>query len=307
MKLLLLLTFLFSCANMRTGPGIDKVQVELTEKVIEKIYTPKNIIVYNGKVKFIEFPSKLSNGSYKILCKEQDSKKPLVKSYPVTITSGVAFLFYPESYHSIAKSHQCYMSGKIVFNIKVKQFPYKEERLKVAKKKVWPSKKDRARISREWLLTHEVYKKSSKTLLIKSPFKIPLDSYVTSVYGNRRIFNEGKRSQHLGYDLRAKVGVRIPASNNGKVVFTGNLFYTGNVVIIDHGLNIFTLYAHLSKINVKTGDHISQGTVVGLAGMTGRVSGPHLHWGVKMNGNNMDGFSLVKESQSQYNNNELVN
>ena len=100
--------------------------------------------------------------------------------------------------------------------------------------------------------------------------------------------------------LEQKVGLPIPSSNNGKVLYVGNLFYTGNVVIIDHGVNLFTVYAHLSKIMVKTGDSVEQGQILGLAGKTGRVSGPHLHWGVKLHGFNIDGFSLVEESQSEF-------
>lgn len=95
----------------------------------------------------------------------------------------------------------------------------------------------------------------------------------------------------------------IPVTNRGKVVFAGNLFYTGNVVIIDHGLNIFSLYGHLSKIKAQVGDIVNQGDIVGLAGMTGRVSGPHLHWGIKINGHNVDGFSLVTESKKQFSEN----
>ena len=133
--------------------------------------------------------------------------------------------------------------------------------------------------------------------MFNEPFEVPLDSYITSHYGNRRLFNNKKRSQHLGNDFRAAVGVPIPVANKGKVVFTGNLFYSGNVVIVDHGLNIFTAYGHLSKINVQEGMIVNKGTIVGLAGKTGRVSGPHLHWGVKINGSWIDGFSLVEESK----------
>ena len=112
--------------------------------------------------------------------------------------------------------------------------------------------------------------------------------------------NNKKRSQHLGNDFRAKIGVKIPVSNRGKVVYVGDLFYTGGVVIVDHGLNIFSLYAHLSKTLVTTGTIVNRGDIVGLSGATGRVSGPHLHWGIKINGHNADGFSLVEESKKQY-------
>ena len=114
------------------------------------------------------------------------------------------------------------------------------------------------------------------------------------------MFNNKKRSQHLGNDFRAAIGVPIPVSNRGRVVYVGNLFFSGNVVVVDHGLDIFTLYGHLSKIKTTKGSIVYIGDIIGLAGMSGRVSGPHLHWGVKINGNSVDGFSLSRESELQF-------
>ena len=111
------------------------------------------------------------------------------------------------------------------------------------------------------------------------------------------MFNDKKKSQHLGNDLRARTGTKIPAANRGRVVYTGNLFFSGNVVVLDHGMGIFSMYGHLSKILVTEGSVVNQGDVVGLAGATGRVSGPHLHWGVRVNGSWIDGFSLIEASK----------
>ena len=117
---------------------------------------------------------------------------------------------------------------------------------------------------------------------------------MTSVYGTRRLFNNVRKSQHLGIDYRAKVGVPIPSSNKGKVVLAQNLFYTGNTVILDHGLGVFTLYGHLNKILVKKGDLVNRRQILGEAGKTGRVTGPHLHWGVKVNGHWVNGDVLTQ-------------
>ena len=101
----------------------------------------------------------------------------------------------------------------------------------------------------------------------------------------------------MGTDFRAAVGELVRTANTGKVVLAKNLFYTGNTVIVDHGVGLFTLYGHLSHITVQKGDEVGQLEIVGLAGQTGRVTGPHLHWGVKSQGHWVDGFSLVDVSK----------
>lgn len=109
-------------------------------------------------------------------------------------------------------------------------------------------------------------------------------------------FTQGAISQiekeHLGTDFRAPMGTPVLASNKGKVVLAEDLFFSGNTILIDHGLSLFTMYAHLSKIDCKVGDVVEKGALIGHSGNTGRVSGPHLHWGVKVNGSWVDGFTL---------------
>ncbi len=305
MKLLLVvLTFMIlSCA---TGP---KAKSKAQNKIVVK---PQQFNVYNGKVKFMSFAVDYPDGVYKLACypqiegEEIDEATAEKKEMPVKISKKKLYLYYAENYHSIVDQQYCYLAGQHIITMNVKQYPYKEERLRVDKSKVVLSEKDQKRVEKEWEMTQKLYKNSIQDFLIDKPFKLPLNSYITSRYGKRRIFNNLKKTQHLGNDFRAAVGVPIPASNRGKVVFTGNLFYTGNVVIIDHGMNIFSLYAHLSKFKVTEGSVVEQGQIVGLAGRTGRVSGPHLHWGIKLNGNNIDGFSLVKESKNQFVSNASV-
>ena len=296
MKILLILFFI-SCSQIK--PINEKTTTP------DKVSTNPEIIlseaqVYNGKVEFIDFAADLKDGRYFLHCTENESKNPMIQKIPFQVSQGRGFLYYAESYFSIAKSHECLFKGKTVLNIFVNQFKYAEERLRVAKGKVHLSKENLERVAKERKITAKLYENSFPELLINKPFQVPLNSYITSRYGKRRIFNNSKKAQHLGNDFRARVGVKIPSSNRGKVVYVGDLFYTGNVVIVDHGLNIFTFYAHLSKTLVSVGDMIDQGDIVGLSGRTGRVSGPHLHWGVKINGHNVDGFSLVEESEKQF-------
>jgi murein DD-endopeptidase MepM/ murein hydrolase activator NlpD len=216
------------------------------------------------------------------------------------VKDHVANVYMSESYFSRKTFRSCHLGQNHVIDLTVKSYPYKKEKLNVKKGKVDLNKKDLARVIREKKIKANLYNNSASYYLFNEPFTLPLKSYVTSHYGNVRLFNNKKRSQHLGNDFRAAIGVPIPVANRGRVVYVGNLFFSGNVVVVDHGLDIFTLYGHLSKIQTTKGSIVNKGDIIGLAGMTGRVSGPHLHWGVKINGNSVDGFSLTKESELQF-------
>ena len=168
-------------------------------------------------------------------------------------------------------------------SLRIVEGNYKKEILQVAPKHVSPSPKDLQRIKAEKKEIRSIYASSSNTRLWYGHFVKPLNSDITSVFGTQRLFNGQLQSYHRGTDFRAKVGTPVFASNFGTVRLAKNLFYSGNIVIVDHGKGIFTNYAHLSKIDVRPGQYIARGDQIGLSGATGRVSGPHLHWGVKIN------------------------
>ena len=153
---------------------------------------------------------------------------------------------------------------------------YKKEALKVDSRRVTPSKKNLERIKREKKEIRSIYSSSSDIRQWFGSFKRPLASKTTSPFGTRRLFNGQHRSWHTGTDFRAKIGTPVYASNFGIVRLAKNLFYSGNIVIIDHGKGIFTNYAHLSKIQVEAGQVIAGVHQIGLSGASGRVSGPHL-------------------------------
>lgn len=299
----LVLVILIGCTNIKNKVNETSYEKPLQEKD-EFTYQVEDVEIKNGKVKFVSFDTDLDDGLYEMNCFGEKSEKAF---YKILIQEKVAKAYIAESYFSLPTTRKCFLKGEHVLNLLVKPYAYKSEKLNVPKGKVDLSKKDLDRVIREKKITEKIYENSADTYLFDSEFRIPLSSYITSHYGNIRLFNNKKRSQHLGNDFRAAVGVPIPAANRGRVVFTGNLFFSGNLVVIDHGLDIFTLYGHLSKIKVNLGDIVNKGDIVGLAGRTGRVSGPHLHWGVKMGGKSVDGFSLVKESSSQFKSNELAN
>lgn len=212
-------------------------------------------------------------------------------NFPVS-QEAKPFYIYAESYFSDMKEKKCLANNvEIKIVVREKQFPYEE--LKVDHKKVNLNKKDLARVVREQKILNKVYSNQSSSKSVKDVFKLPLNSKITSDYGKRRLFNNQRKGQHLGIDFRANVGKPVSVANNGQVVLAKDLFYTGNTVIVYHGLGIFTVYGHLSKINVKENEKIKKGQILGLAGMTGRVTGPHLHWGVKVNGQWVNGKDLL--------------
>ena len=128
--------------------------------------------------------------------------------------------------------------------------------------------------------------------LWEGEFIMPVDGTNTGRFGVKRIINGQPRSPHSGEDFAASQGTPVQASNTGEVVLIGDYFFSGKSVILDHGLGVFTMYFHMESITVKTGDFIKKGAVMGTVGATGRASGPHLHWGVRILGKRVNPLSL---------------
>ncbi|MFZ4712287.1 MAG: M23 family metallopeptidase [Bacteriovoracaceae bacterium] len=173
---------------------------------------------------------------------------------------------------------------------------FPEEKLSVDPSKVHFSKKALKQIAHDRIILNKLYNHPHGSALFTEPFLPPMDSVLTSDYGGRRLFNGHKASQHLGVDFRAVVGSPVKSANSGKVVLSEYLFFTGKTIIIDHGLGIFSMYGHLSKLHVHKGNMVDRGAVIASSGATGRVSGPHLHWGIKINHNWVHPISLVEAS-----------
>jgi murein DD-endopeptidase MepM/ murein hydrolase activator NlpD len=181
--------------------------------------------------------------------------------------------------------------GTRAVTIAEREFP--EERLGVAPKYVEPPKEAQERLARERAELEAVYATRRPVPPPGSPFLRPVDGDQTSVFGTRRVFNGKPRSPHSGLDLRAASGTPVKSSGAGLVTLAMDLYYSGNTVIVDHGGGLFTIYAHLSKLQVRPGDRVRPGQVIGLSGATGRVTGPHLHWGAKIGDRPFDPMALL--------------
>jgi murein DD-endopeptidase MepM/ murein hydrolase activator NlpD len=172
-----------------------------------------------------------------------------------------------------------------------KSFP--EQRLTVESKFVNPPKAAAARIAREQKRLAAIYARRTPLAPAATPFVKPVSGDPTSEFGTRRFFNGVSRAPHPGLDLRAASGTPVLAAGAGRIALATDLYYSGGTVIVDHGAGLFTVYAHLSKIEAKEGADIAAGDRVGLSGATGRVTGPHLHWGARVGGAIFDPRGLL--------------
>jgi murein DD-endopeptidase MepM/ murein hydrolase activator NlpD len=167
-------------------------------------------------------------------------------------------------------------------------------RLSVAPKYVELSPADQARADRESSEIAAIYAKVTPEAYWTGPFAAPIPGARGGRnFGHRRVFNGQPRAPHSGADLTAATGTPVHAANDGRVVLAKDLFFSGNSVFVDHGLGVYSVYLHLSEIRVKSGDRVERGQVIGISGATGRVTGPHLHWGVRVLNARVDPFSLL--------------
>ena len=172
---------------------------------------------------------------------------------------------------------------------------YPTTELQVEERFVELSPEDQARADREAAETSAIYDTFTPERYWSEPFQVPVRGAKDGRnFGHRRVFNGQPRAPHSGADLRATTGTPIYAANRGRVMLAKDLFFSGNAVYIDHGHGLFTTYLHLSRIDVAVGEMVEQGQQLGLAGATGRVTGAHLHWGVRLVDARVDPFSLLR-------------
>jgi murein DD-endopeptidase MepM/ murein hydrolase activator NlpD len=175
--------------------------------------------------------------------------------------------------------------------VRYKAFPTTQ--LKVDDRFVRLSPADQARVDREQARTKAIYAASGTVPLFRGRFVSPIPGATSARFGERRVFNGVPKDPHNGADLRAAQGEPVHAPAAGRVVLAADLFYSGGTVILDHGMGLFSIYAHLSRIDAVENASLREGEVLGLVGKTGRATGPHLHWGVKLSGDRIDPFSVT--------------
>jgi murein DD-endopeptidase MepM/ murein hydrolase activator NlpD len=179
-------------------------------------------------------------------------------------------------------------------SIEIRAAHYRTGTLTVSPKFVAPPPEESARIKAEVELKQKVFAASAPQPLWSGDFRAPVHAAPTDSFGTRRTFNGQLASVHKGMDFRAATGTVVRAGNSGVVVLAQPLYFEGNCVVIDHGLGLYTISMHLSRIDVREGQHVSTGERVGLSGATGRVTGPHLHWTVRWQNAYLDPAKLLR-------------
>ena len=221
-------------------------------------------------------PAVAFNGRPVMVVRQQDSWLAIL---------GIGLSIEPGEYHvdvlELGGGEQ-----KLPFTVKPKT--YSVQQLKVAPGQVNLSPENEARVAKE----QEKVRAALDSFSAAAPATLRLDQPVpgrrSSSFGLRRMFNGESRNPHSGMDIAAPTGTPIKAPLAGRVVDVGSYFFNGNNVVVDHGQGLLTMYCHLSKIRVEVGQELKRGEVLGDVGATGRVTGPHLHWGVSLNGAMVD-------------------
>jgi len=180
---------------------------------------------------------------------------------------------------------------EVTLIVREKAFP--KESLSVAAEFDRLEKKTLERIRREQGQLNRIFMISTPHRWWQGSFVPPVSGGVTSPFGMRRVINGTPRAPHSGVDLKAPHGTEVVAANYGRVVLRADFFLSGKSLVLDHGGGLFTVYFHLSDFKVEEGVQVGKGETIGWSGMTGRVTGPHLHWGARLNGARIDPFELL--------------
>jgi len=184
-------------------------------------------------------------------------------------------------------------AARAVHELVVEKRTFPTRRLKVDEAFVTPPPSEQARIEREAALLAATWKAVSPERLWTGLFVRPVAEPANSAFGTRSIFNGKPRNAHGGADFLSPAGTPVHSPNAGRVVIARSLYFSGNTIIVDHGLGLFSMFAHLSAMDVREGERVNAGQIVGKVGATGRVTGPHLHWTVRATNARVDPLSLL--------------
>jgi murein DD-endopeptidase MepM/ murein hydrolase activator NlpD len=181
-----------------------------------------------------------------------------------------------------------------VATINVKAGKFATEKLKVAPNFVTPDPEQLAKAEEDRKKLREIFATITPDKLWSGRFRVPLDGVKTGGnFGKRRVLNGQASSPHTGVDFPSPTGTPVRAAQRGRVVLAEPLYFSGNTVVIDHGWGVYTLYGHFSETDVKVGDIVATGAVIGKVGATGRVTGPHLHWGLTVDRARVNALAIV--------------
>lgn len=242
------------------------------------------------KAEAVEICGELKQGEL-ILVKDAGAKKIIVsdnlkeREYKVYEDGTVLVALPRNAPKKIELRSYPYTDAATFYELQIEPAKWDIQRVNgVDQHKVTPDKSHQKEINRELNDVNKALSVCSADDYWRKGFILPVEGRISGHFGNQRIFNGVPKNPHSGTDIAAPLGAKVKASGDGKVVLSGkDYFYTGNMVIIDHGAGLHTIYAHLQKAVVKSGDLVKKGEVIGYVGQTGRAVGAHLHWGASLN------------------------
>jgi murein DD-endopeptidase MepM/ murein hydrolase activator NlpD len=209
---------------------------------------------------------------------------------------GADLKLKPGSYPLVVKTASAGVRKQIEVTVRGKDFGVRQ--LTLPKEMVDLDAVTLERVKREAAIMKEALEAPPTAPQWKGPFVKPVHGEVVGTFGQASIINGTPRSPHSGVDLRAERGTPVVSINSGRVVLTGEHFFNGLFVVVDHGGAIQSMYFHLDKILVQQGEKVIKGQVVGLLGATGRSTGPHLHFGIRINGARIDPMQFMKVNEA---------
>ena len=222
-------------------------------------------------------PKATYDGKPVLVVKEQGVRWLAIVGVPLTVKPGQQLL--------VAKD----ANGSRNLNFVVGSKKYPEQRITLKnQRQVNPNPDDLQRIDRELAEQLKAYRSFSPGTPSNLQLDKPVAGPLSSKFGVRRFFNGEERNPHSGLDFAVPAGTPIKSPAAGKVILTGNYFFNGNTVFVDHGQGFISMFCHMSKIDVKVGDAVPRGGIVGRVGSTGRATGPHMHWNVSLNDARVD-------------------
>jgi murein DD-endopeptidase MepM/ murein hydrolase activator NlpD len=228
-------------------------------------------------------PKATWQGKPVLVVKDQDARWLAIVGIPLTIKPGTA--------------QQVSSGGRnLPFVVGDKKYPEQRITLK-NQRQVNPNPDDLKRIEQELDVQVRAYRTFSPVTPSNLSLDKPVDGPLSSKFGVRRFFNGEERNPHAGLDFAVPAGTPIKSPAAGKVILIGNYFFNGNTVFVDHGQGFISMFCHMSKIDVKVGDAVPRGGVVGRVGSTGRATGPHMHWNVSLNDARVDPAIFINAFQ----------
>ena len=232
-----------------------------------------------------EPPPEVRYENNRVMVLRHDGKWRAVVGLPLTVAPGPQVITTHNSQG---------MTEKHAFLVHPKE--YAEQRLKLKDRRmVEPTDADLIRIEREQKLVQSLFLSWTDESIASLQFRLPVRGRISSVFGLRRYFNEQPRLPHSGIDIAAPIGTPVVAPLDGTVMETGVYFFNGKTVFINHGQGLISMLNHLSRITVERGVYVRQGQKLGEVGMSGRVTGPHLHWTISLNNSRIDPALFVPE------------